>query len=533
MEAKGRPFMETDSLKLAKQYEKQKQWEKAVEYFGQYMNQHTDIAASVYASYAKCLRHHGATDQAQTILQKGYTLHPESEDILIAFFHLHEHTRNWKAALSIANTLIDLDPFKADHHFRQGKVHSYLNAKEKALESFKCGLIYRHGLSFERLIKTIQNGFTNNTDAVTTEYVFLGGKNNLGAFLHDDTKSEKYFTKISRKTFSDRREAIFYTHVYTHFPALEEIVPSYIDSQTFDKIQYLTIEMIDDAKQSQSLEALIDASQKISSVPHNDITKHYPNPEYSLSLKHKGYSIMLFFLQIHKVHHNERLFVSMKQYIKDKAFPDEVHRVLHQIEKSIMDNRLYLFIEPNKHYALLHGDFTPNNIKTDRNGSVKVFDWAGFKTGPRFMDVARYVAYGATGKVSYTDIKEKYLFNKQSGLTLIEQIFFLYAYVMMLMADLKNENMDTIISEYMYPAMTDMTQCVDRFKDEAFGPVIHKLSKEKETSELQYQKLQKELSTLKKEQKKIHSKLQNVLNSKSWTLTAPLRKVMEWRKRKR
>src|SRR5690625_1926322 len=92
-------------------------------------------------------------------------------------------------------------------------------------------------------------------------------------------------------------------------------------------------------------------------------------------------------------------------------------------------------------------------IKKDDN-ALKVFDWATFKTGPHFIDIARYFVISST---SYSDIKELYLFNEQLDrkMDLIERIFFLYAFILFHFIILKNKkkNLDKTVSELILPAL--------------------------------------------------------------------------------
>lgn len=520
-------MVEQDALTQAKQYQKQRKWDKAVEYYAQCMNDQANLADSTYVSYAKCLRMIDQTKQAKEILQEGYSLYPKSEKVLVELFYLYEHLRSWENARSAASALIDVNPQKGEHYFKLGRAYAYLFNEEQAKQAYRTGLIYRHELPFENLIEKIKTGFTDDVKMVTTEYVFSGGKNNLGAFLHE-YQGGKYFTKISKSNRSTLREVAFYKNIYAQFPVLADIVPSYIDAQTLDNIQYLTIEAIDDSKQTKSIEQVIQASRQISAIAYQDIIKNYPNPDYTFSFKHKGYSIVLFFTQIHQEHYNKKLFASLKQYVAQKKYSEEVVQILTRVEALIMDNRLYAFIKPDEHYSLLHGDFTPNNIKVkNENGAVQVFDWASFKVGPHFLDVARYVAYAASGLISYDKVKELYLFNKQTekGLSLIEQIFFLYAYILMYVADLKSKNRHKIVSEFMWPALEDMEECVARFKQEAFGSAMQSLLDDKNSVTQENEKLRSTLKNVQKRKSDLEVKLQHIVESRSWKITAPLRKL--------
>lgn len=523
--------MNSNELKLAKQYEKKGECKKAVECFEQYMSENSSRTESVYVSYARCLRLTGQLNEAKMILQDGFSHYPQSENILAEFFRLYDHLGDWKDAKSIAEDLIELNPQEGENYIKLGKAYSWLNKKKQAEETYKTGLEYKHGIPFDDLKKKIQRNFTNHSNEIKTKYLYLGGKNNLGTFLHE-FKGKKYITKISKLSISTTREENFYKDVLTNFPLLKDVVPVYVDSQTHDQIQYLTIEMLEGEITSKSLEEMIDVSRQISSIQYQDITNIHPNLTYAFSFKNRASSVVIFFTQIHREYCNQILFSALKEQIKIKSYPKEVAQIIGRLESLIMDNRLYAFINPNKHYSLLHGDFKTTNMKVnEQDNAVKLFDWAGFKAGPHFVDIARYVTQSS---VSFSEVKESSLFNQQSDkyLSLIEQIFFLYVYILFYFVVLKNrKKQNEIITEFINPALTEMETIVTQFKLDNFGSAVQLFLDDAVDKTQQNKELKKRIANLEKEKNKTQTKLQNILNSKSWRITAPLRKFMEKKKK--
>lgn len=523
--------MNSNVLTLAKQYQKQHKWQKAVECFEQYMRENNGCTDEVYASYARCLRLIGQIDHANKILNEGCSLYPQNEKILTEFFRLYDHLGYWEEAKFAANDLTEINPQNGEHYLKLGRANSWLLNKKQAEQAYKKGLEYKHGLSFEALKEKIQRGFTKDLSKVTTEYIYINGKNNLGAFIHH-YQGKKFITKISKTTQSVRREKTFYRNVLTRFPSLKEITPLYIDSQTFDQVQYLTIEMVDGAMPAKTLEEINDVSQQISSITYQEIMHHYSNPDYSFLFKSRPSSIGVFFTKIHQKYYNQKLLSTLKELTRRRNYSKRAAQVLDRLESLIIDNHLYVFIEPDRHYSLLHGDFISANMKETKQGNVvKVFDWASFKVGPRFMDMARYVMKAA---VPYNEVREMSLLNTESdkGLSLIEQIFFLYSYILLNFVALKDKNKhpDEILSEFIIPALTDMEAKVSQFKQEEFGTSVQLILDNEMSVTQQNKELREKLAKLETEKSKVQSKLHNVLSSKSWKITAPLRRIMEKRR---
>lgn len=519
--------MESNLLTLAKQYQKEHKWDKAIECYRQYMNNNVDNCTdAVYTSYSKCLRVAGQMPRAKEMLMKGNELYPQSEKILNEFFALYDVLGDWNAARSIANSLIEVNPEKADYYFKLGRSYASLRETKKAEQVYETGLTYLHGLSFNSLIEKIQKGFTDHPGDVTSEYLFINGKNNFGAMIHQ-YGNKKYFTKITKYNRDAQRERNFYKDILSRFPVLQEIVPMYIDSQVIDQVLYLTIEMIDAIPKTKYLDKVIDVSQHISTVKYQDLVEDFPNPDYLFQLKSRGVSICVFFTQIHKKYYNQKLVADLHMLTQQKGYSAKAAQIIHRLETLIMDNRLYAFIRPEKHYTLLHGDFITQNVKIKKDSGVpQVYDWAGVKIGPHFVDIARYLT---ASSVPYSDVKGIYLLNEKAGgkLSLIEKVFFLYAYILMRFVQPQNIQLDRNIAEFILPALEDMEAFISQFKRDEFGFIVQSLLEEKDAEKRKNYKMKQRISNLEKERKRLQVKLKNTLNSKSWKMTAPLRRFTE------
>lgn len=513
-----------DILASANKYVEQHDWKKAIEYFNLYMKDHTDYSDITYASFAKCLRNDGQLNHAENTLNEGHLIHPQSEKILQELFRLYNHLGSWKKAKSVAESLIELNPKKGAYFFKLGQVHSWLFNLEEAERNYRIGLECKHGIPFNQLIENIQSGLTEDTNQVTTTYKYVSGKNNLGVFLHD-YRGEKFITKISKLNSSAKREEAFYRDVVERFPSIKHIVPKYVASQMIDDVQYLTIEMIDDTRKMGALRQIVDVSEQISSITYQDIVHAYPNPQTSFSFKSRTSSIVNFFTQIHRRYYNERLISSLEQFAERKNYPEASFRILRRMKALILENHLYAFIDPTIHYSLLHADFIPANMMVSNEGRLKVFDWADFKIGPHFIDIARYVTKTL---IPYRDVKA---YCKR--LSTIELIFFLYAYISFLLVRLKKKKRspEDIIAEFISPALGDLEYHVSQYKQEQFAHAVTSMIEDKRKMEWQSTQLKKEIKHLKSKNNKSHEKYQNILASKSWKLTEPLRRFIRLVKR--
>lgn len=513
--------MDADLLSAAKTHEKNREYTKAVNCFEQYMKVHKDTSDdTVYVSYGKCLRLIGETNRAKETLRKGNELYPDSEPILKELSSLYEVLGDWKAAKTCAEVLIKINPNQANHHIRLGGIYSQLKTYSEAKEAYKNALIYSHGLTMEILIEKIQRGFTENPADVSTRYVHIGGMNNLGAFIHE-FGNKKYFTKITKYKGINKREAFFYKELCADFPILQQLAPMYIDSQIMDQILYLTIEMIDGSPaKPEHFKQARDVSEKIASIKYQDLIGKFKLPNYQFQFNLRNPNIVAhFFTKIHKKKYNRKLFDSLQSLITQNAYPEAVHQMVLRLESLVMDNQLYDLIEPEKHYTLMHGEFKPDSIIIEEDsGTPYVIDWSTFTIGPHFVEMARYLSAFLT---SYAEIKQLYLDKDQTvgKRTSIERIFFLYAlilfYIYRFIKSRKTETRQQI-TDLILSALDDMEQLVE-FKIS--------LREEKRNVET----LEQKISALEKDKKQLNKRLDNVLQSKSWRITAPLRNIVKWK----
>lgn len=91
--------MESGLLNVARQYEKGRQWQKAIKYYEVFLRENeSGIEDITYVSYAKCLRIIGNTKLAKRVLTEGLLLYPKSEQILLEFHNLYDYLGDWESA---------------------------------------------------------------------------------------------------------------------------------------------------------------------------------------------------------------------------------------------------------------------------------------------------------------------------------------------------------------------------------------------------------------------------------------------------
>ncbi|WP_431802512.1 phosphotransferase [Halobacillus andaensis] len=521
-------------LKEAKKFQKKRHWNHAAACYRQYLSEsERTVQAEVYADYARSLRINSETNKALDVLNEGKRLYPDHERILLEFHNLYDFLGNWEDTVGIARQLIKLNPQTADYHFRLGRSYSFLKKHQLAKKSYQTALEFKHGCSFQNLVKKIQQGFVKDAARIKTTYIFIDGKNNYGAFIHE-YGDRKFFTKISNYTNAQigaGREESFYQKVRVRSPQLHSLTPAYIDSQIIDNVSYLTIELVKStAVTSDSAVWVIDAAQKIASaVPYQELVTQYPPPKYVFQFKKgRAISVVHFFSRIHEEPYNEKLFAALELIMKQNRYPGAVRHLMKRLQSAIMDNQLYQKIKPEKHYSLLHGDFAFQNLLFDEESQcVKVIDWSSYTVGPHFIDLARYFTSLLT---PYSEIER--LYTAKQKLSTIEHIFFLYALTLFYFQKMGPKSRASKISDYILPAIEDLEFLVLQKKLNQEGDEMTDISKQLAERDLQIQQLEQRNMILNKEKEYLRMELSTLQSSKSWKITRPLRLFTESRTKK-
>lgn len=523
--------MYSEELELVKKYNREQKWNKVISFLEENIDDNEIYPADLYSYYGRSLRKVGNNDKAIELLNKAHKVHPKNERILLELLKLYNQRSEWGKSLSVTKKLIQIKPTNNQYYMMKGQTYSWMGERQNAQKMFEQALSYTHNKPFDEVIIEIQKGFMDIPDANKAKYTLPGGMNNLGMIFHEDQVG-KYVTKISRASFNES-EKIFYTEILSHYPMLEKVVPQYIDIKILDGLQYLTIEKIH-ARERIPLNEVIEASQNLSVIKYKSINESFPNSQYSYVLKKRPNFISLFFTQIHKKHYNELLFKELNRVATENNYHKDDIQLLQYMEELVMENELYKHINPDEHYSLIHGDYKPSNLGRLYTGETTIYDWGNFKIGPHFLDMGRYFQATST---PYQKIQESYLYNEdiKKELSPIEKIFFLYSFVLYHYIILDKNNRKKKMTRLILPALMDMEKLVAVFKGRSIYPskfitsytinYYKILLNSEERNRSANRKNRNDKKKLERENKALKNELTNTLESKSWKVTLPLRKL--------
>lgn len=489
-------------------------------------------------SQVKRLLEAGETEAAKTILDGETTAAEENEEILQQLYSIYKKRHEWREAKKSAEKLVELNPQKANYYFLLGRAHAFLKEDISAKEAYIAGLQKRHEMSFAKLMNEVTKSFASSADEFSSDYMYIKGKNNFGALFHASGEKQ-YLTKIAKYNQNAKREEIFYKDVCTQFPQLQNIVPAFIHSKVMNRILYLTNEWVEgEVGDEQNSSEIIKLSQTISSVSYSSVMHAFGKPSYTSQYRNRPAFIIQFFTEIHLKETNEKLFAELYKLIEEKHYPKAVKEFIQRLEEQIMPHGLYVFIDPEYHYSLVHGDFHPGNfIRSSKNEKLYVVDWAFFTTGPHFLDIARYVSKAL---FPFREVSEIYFDDEQTGgkLSIIEKIFFLYALILLYILRLKEKIEKRHLDKCIVPALEELERQVQQFTEDNHEHSLLYFREQKNRRGQEIKKLEDSLAHLQGQHKqlnqharKLEKQNKQMKESTSWKMTAPFRKLMEkWRK---
>src|SRR5699024_7825723 len=151
--------------------------------------------------------------------------------------------------------------------------------------------------------------------------------------------------------------------------------------------------------------------------------------------------------------------------------------------------------------------------------------------GPHFLDIVRYVSKSL---FTFLEVKCIYLDCEESGgrLSLIARIFFLYALIFLFILRLKEKAVADYLESCMIAALEELERLVQSFTAESHEEWLLHLRDQKNESKQENVRvndtsalLQKQNNQLTKQIRSLKKQNQQMKTSKSWKITALLRKL--------
>lgn len=318
--------------------------------------------------------------------------------------------------------------------------------------------------SIHTIIKNVENQIFGCHDHVSTEYRYFKGMNNAGILEHqvgNGALQSKYISKIttihSTAISKIQKEQYFYDNIRCAFPSLEDLTPertNFMCIKKRPKIFCATYEKIDGHSPTSihDINQVIALSNKISSI---DTAK-----TRDLLLKHPvGIPRLVPYMNLgitYKINHYRML--SRLKILCDAM---EVRKIVNTMQKIFIEDKLYQYLQKEKHFTFNHLDFHYNNIlispDTDK---FYVVDWEKYGLAPFGTAMSNYFfsIHASFDTIYNTYLKFMPDFKGEDSAIL--SAVFIYRLLLCHIVRLNNKNCEQVLENILKPAAAYLKKLV-------------------------------------------------------------------------
>lgn len=365
-------------------------------------------------------------------------------------FQFYLIKEEWEKAIEIGHVLEKTESVSHDFYQIMAIAYSEIRHTKKATINMKKCLEQYIGEDVDRFIKKASNLIYSESKMIS-EYVYLGGKNNLGLITHKDRdeKKETYMTKIIPQESSHEslieKEIAFNEKIRKRSQSLQSITPALISDDDFKEqhLKLLTFE-----KKGKGLVAKV-AFNKILEL--NRIVTDSISYENGIDLL-KG-NVTREEWKMHKRNTHISFIRAMRETSEEIDNIGDLTAYIDRIEQVIVESEAYKEIIPKRDYFFCHGDLNKGNIIFDeREEHYYIIDWTHYGFALRGHDPANYIL---KFDCDFSEVLTNYLpkisiFNSTNSL---EERFFVYKLLIGWIKQLTKENTKRNIEKKIGPAV--------------------------------------------------------------------------------
>ena len=352
-------------------------------------------------------------------------------------FQFYLIKEEWKKAIETGCLLEKTENVSYDFYQIMAIAYSEIRNTKKATINMKRCLEQYIGEDVGQFIKKASNLIFSESKMIS-EYVYLGGKNNLGLITHKDKdeKEETYMTKIIPQESSHehliKKEIVFNEKIRKRSESLQSITPALISEDGFNEqhLKLLTFE-----KKGKGLGAKV-AFNKILEL-NKIVTDSIPYEDGISLLKGK---VTQDEWKMHKRNTHVTFIDAMREISEEIDNIGDLTGYIDRIEQVIVDNEAYKEIIPERDYFFCHGDLNKGNIIFDeREDNYYIIDWTHYGFALRGHDPANYLLkFDCDFSEVFTNYLPKIsLFHSKDSL---EERFFVYKLLIGWIKQLTKEN---------------------------------------------------------------------------------------------
>lgn len=373
----------------------------------------------------------------------------------------------WDKAISIGNKIFERYKNNENFHQKMAMCFGTINKNNQALKHIQKALELKMDCNIEDFVSGIERAISPELNISSKYYYISGHQSNWGIFEHDLISNEsgrKFITKIVSAKDCYYREKNFYLNICSRFPVLKSVSPSLIYYSEMDSrgLYILTLEKVTGRRPDiDDLKEIIKLNETINSIAYGDVKEFLPPKtpfisEIDNNLRFWG-GFNHIFANIHKEETNKEVFRWLFVRIRKLSYSEKLLLLAEKLRFLILGQKIYEYLDPQKHYCLQHYDFHKEHIYLDdENLRACVIDWEKYYVGPKGYDLIQFFF---RFNPQFRIVEEQFL-SSNDRMDTIQKIFFVYPLLISYFVLLKNDSLEEHLSARIEPAIKYLEELI-------------------------------------------------------------------------
>ncbi|WP_332628498.1 phosphotransferase [Halalkalibacter flavus] len=452
-------------IELAKVSMDKKEWLNAVARWDEAIDRIKDQVKppTIYIGLEKAFRELGLLYHAEITAKEGVQQHPNNAKLLVCYAQLLMRKKKWDEAITYWLKLLEIKDYSMsfDHYQKIAKCYIQTGCTDSVDYYIRLGLKTVFGLNVRKELKRVKSSINKEFDKIDSNFTYLGGAHNLAIIEHScqtEKGTKEYITKIcdsKKERNSIKNEKLFNKSIREKYQILKTISPELINITKSQNrtVSFITFEKVESIAVEEDINKIVNLSNVISSI----------NPsEYANSIKPPNFFskdtklFFRYFTTIHEETSNRKVFRWLKRKLKSLECDSKEIKIIKQLESTIVKNKLFEQIDPNKNYSFFHGDFKSDNILNSKELDTNyIIDWTNYNIGPKGLDMTIYFN---DRDMAFSEIDTNYLSNEKTNLNVLEKVVMIYSLIVYRFTKVDRKRYKEDHIDFIQPAVRKMEQ---------------------------------------------------------------------------
>ena len=333
---------------------------------------------------------------------------------------------------SSGKILAVLNFFRVQLYIRLNKADPSQISKSKIKQLVDSVLLSSFGPDFNQ---QIFNGTSYQSKISTSEIKFMDvGWENIGFIFH--SASDKSYDALSKigTSYQLSNEHLFYSKVSSHYDALHNKVPQFIDYRLgrFGVVNLLTMQKV------AGLPCGVNDFDNLIQL-HFETLQKCPFDSHLQNILEQPFRINYNHIHLSKSYgrfHEKECFHLILDWIdvalSESPYNESIVTEIKRLAECVRNKEFYKYVLPEKHYTLCHGDYSLNNVLYNKeNNEYHIIDWTQCNFGPKMMDISTILRKQREYTYSFAELEEILLrFKIKYSLSVVDQFLFYFGSIL-------------------------------------------------------------------------------------------------------